>query len=88
MLSSIALKEIPELKKVKTTSIADKNETKALEKIVKQQNVDFFANRDFLENKLPKSNWLQLLEMNKQELPKNDKEVSIAKQIKNFHTRI
>lgn len=75
--SPVPVEDIPEAKKAKKLSAAEKREANSLKKLLEEQNVTFFDNRDFLANKLPKSNWIQLLEVNKQELPKTDVEVSI-----------
>lgn len=57
---------------------AEKREATSLAKLIKQQNVAFFDNRDFVAQKLPKSNWLQLLEVNQQESPTADSEVIVS----------
>lgn len=85
--SPAAADEIPELKKPKL----DKS-TEELEKLIAAQNIEFYANRDFAQLKLAKSNRIQILEVNKQIIPKTDDDVcfkdfltSIAiPKIKNF----
>lgn len=71
------LDDIPEVKKTKTSTPAEIKEAKSFDKQIKLQNIMFFNNRDFVEQKLPKSNWLQLLEVNQQELPGTNTEVNV-----------
>ncbi len=47
-----------------------------LEKLIALQNTEFFAHRDFVQSKLKRSHWIQILEVNKQKKPKTDEEVS------------
>lgn len=68
--SPAAVDEIPELKKPKL----DKS-TEELENLIAAQNIEFYANRDFAQSKLAKSNWIQILEVNKQIIPKTDDDV-------------
>lgn len=71
----MALDDIPEVKKAKKFTKAEKQEAKSFDKLIETQNTAFFNNRDFVKDKMPKSNWLQLLEVNRQEVPKIDNEV-------------
>lgn len=66
--------EIPELKKPKIDKSIDE-----LEKLIAVQNKEFFAHRDYVKSKLVKSNWIQILEVNKQKIPKTDDEVTLQK---------
>lgn len=64
------MKEIPEFKKPKIEKSDDE-----LEKLIAAQNIEFYSHRDFVQSKLAKSNWIQILEVNKQIIPKTDDEV-------------
>lgn len=68
-INPVALDEIPEVKKPKMTKV-----DRALQATIKQQNTEFFDNRDFVKEKLLRSNWVQLLEINNQEIPQSDDE--------------
>lgn len=69
--SAAHAEEVPELKKPKIdTSIQQ------LEQLIVTQNKEFFAHRDFVQSKqLKRSNWIQILEVNNQKIPKTDDEV-------------
>lgn len=66
--------EIPELKKPKIDESINELET-----LIAVQNKEFFAHRDFVKSMLVKSNWIQILEVNKQKIPKTDDEVTLEK---------
>ncbi|KAJ6648922.1 Poly [ADP-ribose] polymerase, partial [Pseudolycoriella hygida] len=68
-ISPASLEDIPELKKRKVDKSVDQ-----LEKLIATQNKEFYAHRDFVQSKLPRSNWIQILEVNKQTIPKSDVE--------------
>lgn len=72
--SPASVEEIPELKKQKTDKSIDE-----LDKLIAAQNKEFYSHRDFVQSKLQKSNWIQLLEVNKQSIPKGNDEVYFNK---------
>lgn len=68
--STVAVDEIPELKKSKV----DKSD-KALEATIKQQSIVYFEHRDYVEKCIQRNNWIQLLVVNAQQVPQNNQEV-------------
>lgn len=72
--SPAAVEEIPELKKQKIDKTSE-----ALDQLIAAQNKEFYSHRDFIQSKLQRSNWIQLLEVNKQSIPKANDEVCFNK---------
>ncbi|XP_037038851.1 poly [ADP-ribose] polymerase-like [Bradysia coprophila] len=69
-ISPAPIDDIPEFKKPKLQESVDE-----LEKLIAVQNTEFYSHRDFVHSKLPKSNWIQLLEVNKQKNPQKSDEI-------------
>lgn len=70
----MVLDEIPDLKIAKV----DQSD-KVLEATIKEQSVQFFDHRDYVERLLKPSNLIQLLKVNAQKIPQSNQEVCICK---------
>lgn len=71
---------MPDAKKAKVdqskeAKAAKKEEDKLLA-LMKEQNEEYFKYRDILERKMKKSNWIQILELNSQNIQKQNSEVN------------
>lgn len=76
MISAADVEQIPELKKQKIDESVQQ-----LDQLIVTQNNEFYAHRDFVQSKFKKSNWIQILEVNKQKIPKADDEVCYLRPI-------
>lgn len=45
-----------------------------MENTIKKQNIEYYNHRDYLEKNMQKSNWIQLLEVNHQSVPPNNRD--------------
>lgn len=72
--SAATLADVPDAKKSKVDQSkeakAAKKEEEKLMAMMKEQNTEYFKYRDTLEMKMKRSNWIQILEVNTQTIPK------------------